>query len=186
MDDVASLWGGIKSAVSTALNPLTPFRAAAAVVQNPFNPLKQTQAALNLFRGGSSPARPTGPATALPGGFGGAAPGGAFTPAFLPGGGGFRGSSLFPGIAPPPWPSSLPSMAPPSYYPPPPAPSSVLPPMYGPPMPADYGGQTGWDAAYGAGSGAPPPASDPWAGVDPMGAADQQYWTQYAQANPYG
>jgi hypothetical protein len=195
MDQVASFWSGLGNVVKTAINPTTPFRALAATVQNPFNPLKQTQAIANLFRGGSSSPRPTAQPTAptsLPGGFGGAATGLRVPTGLAPGGFGGLPAGGYPpplssGPMSPPWPSSMPPGAGSSYYPPPPMPSSS-PPMYGPPMPADYGGQTGWDASYGAGGGMSygAPAGDPWSSyIDPM-QADQSYWSAYAAANPYG
>lgn len=127
--------------ILNAANPINHLKAAYGVVSNPFNPLKQTQALLNIFRG---PAGSRGGAQQPPPQY---MPPGAYQPQPAPGWG-----------APPP---GFPSPFPSGYPPPPPgfAPMGFgAPPTfdYAASMPVDlnalYGPQTGWDAAYGGGS----------------------------------
>ncbi len=60
------------SNITNALNPVNQLKAAWGVVSNPFNPLKQTQSVLNMFRPGGGAARPPAPP---PPGYGAPPPG---------------------------------------------------------------------------------------------------------------
>lgn len=164
--------------VVNVLNPVNHLKAGWGVVSNPFNPLKQTQAVLNAFRGGRGGAAPSAaPPGYAPQGWraGGApAPGWGAPPPVAPSPAMPPGSAWFSpqqqqqqwGAAAPP-PSGL------SYAPQMPAtstqpwggfaPPAASTPMYdpnqylsqtAPPLQQDFGSMdTGWDAAYGGAPG---------------------------------
>lgn len=155
-------WG--LSNLTNALNPVNQLKAAWGVVSNPFNPMKQTSAVLNLFRpgGGSAPSRQPPP------GYGGAPPGWGPAPPNTPPPG-WGAPPPFPGGGPPSWANAAPPPGGLSYQQPIP-PTSAQPwggqpppasavPMYdpnqylaqtAPPMASDYGPDpTGWQANYG-------------------------------------
>lgn len=159
-----SFWGGL----ANALNPVNQVKAVYNVAKNPLNPFAQTRAMVNLFRPGGGappvpgagppagmrvmPPYPPAPMTAPPPAWGGAPNPTALTAPPPPWGGPPSGAFPPGGFPLPFMPPQYPQYDPSSYVPQTPQPSYDWSASFASP-PADFGTDTGWEAAYG---GQPP------------------------------